>query len=219
MAVAAVLAGGTVAAMGATGQGPHHKARVAYATGARGGGRAIATAAGYLGLTATQLESDLKSGKTLGQVADATAGKSQAGLIGALVAARKARLAATEASLPKRVTAEVNRVGGPRSPASRASTGRGLFAARGRLALVATSYLGLSTAQLQSDLRSGKTLAQVANGTAGKSQAGLIEALVAARKKKLTEAVMAGALSQAREQARLTRVDERVTALVHRTFS
>jgi hypothetical protein len=219
VAIAAVLAGGAVAAMGATGHSPHHKVRAAHKAGARGGRRAIATATSYLGLSTAQLESDLKSGKTLGQVADATAGKSEAGLIGALVAARKARLSAKEASLPQRVTAEVNRAGGPRSPASRARAVGGLFAARGHLALAATSYLGLSTAQLESDLKSGKTLAQVANGTSGKSEAGLIEALVAARKKRLAAAVTSGVLSQAREQARLARVDERVTALVQRTFS
>src|SRR6476646_9333304 len=53
----------------------------------------LADAASYLGLTQTALETALQSGKTLAQVADATSGKSAAGLIDALVAAEKAELA------------------------------------------------------------------------------------------------------------------------------
>ena len=54
----------------------------------------LADAASYLGITQTALETALQSGKTLAQVADATSGKSAAGLIDALVAAEKAELAA-----------------------------------------------------------------------------------------------------------------------------
>src|SRR4051794_7643648 len=44
----------------------------------------------------------------------------------------------------------------------------------------AASYLGLTQAELLTQLQSGKTLAQVADGTSGKSKAGLIDALVKA---------------------------------------
>src|SRR5579883_3508159 len=41
------------------------------------------------------------------------------------------------------------------------------------------SYLGLSADQLKADLQSGQTLAQIANGTSGKSASGLVAVLVA----------------------------------------
>jgi hypothetical protein len=55
-------------------------------------------AASYLGVAPEQLQSQLSAGKTLAQVADATAGKSRAGLIAALVASRRTRLDAALAS-------------------------------------------------------------------------------------------------------------------------
>ncbi|HEY2326357.1 MAG TPA: hypothetical protein VGH52_02615 [Gaiellaceae bacterium] len=61
----------------------------------------------------------------------------------------------------------------------------------------AASYLGISESTLQSDLRSGKTLAQVANDTSGKSSSGLIAALVAKEE---------------------SDIESRVTALVNSTF-
>ena len=70
---------------------------------------------------------------------------------------------------------------------SQASAATGVFAARagapmggaGDLA-AAAAYLGISQAGLQTKLRAGSTLAQVAAATAGKSKAGLVAALVAA---------------------------------------
>jgi hypothetical protein len=50
-------------------------------------------AAGYLGLSEMDLMTQLQSGKTLGEIADATAGKSKAGLVAALVADEKSHLA------------------------------------------------------------------------------------------------------------------------------
>jgi hypothetical protein len=58
-----------------------------------GGGDDVAAAAAYLGLTQATLQVDLASGKTLGQVADATTGKSKDGLIAALVTHEKTELA------------------------------------------------------------------------------------------------------------------------------
>src|SRR5689334_2377040 len=45
---------------------------------------------------------------------------------------------------------------------------------------VAATYLGLTESQLQAKLRSGKTLAEVANATDGKSADGLVDALLVA---------------------------------------
>jgi hypothetical protein len=187
----------------------------------------LAVASAYLGVSKAQLRKDLREGKTLAQVAKETSGKSEAGLIKALVAPRRARSAANIAKLEQRVRAKVDGVGalgslglgatgGPKAAGERA---RGDFAARNDLGLPAAAYLGLSAAQLQSELQSGKTLAQVAKETSGKSEAGLIEALVAARKERLAAAVTAGLLSQSQASAREATLTKRITALVNRRFS
>jgi hypothetical protein len=83
----------------------------------------------------------------------------------------------------------------------------------------AATYLGISTADLRSQLKSGKTLAAIANATSGKSAAGLIQALVNAAKTKLDAAVSAGKLTQAQEQTFLSKLTPAITALVNGTGS
>jgi hypothetical protein len=51
-------------------------------------------AAGYLGITPTQLRADLHAGRTLADIANSTPGHSSAGLVSALVAAREALISA-----------------------------------------------------------------------------------------------------------------------------
>ena len=120
-AIAVVITGGAVAAVSATGQSnkhagaksrPHAHSALRAAAHHRHMGLAVATAAGYLGLTGAQLQSELRGGRSLAQIASASHGKSTAGLIDALVAAKRARLAKLSATLTQRVTAEVNRGGG-----------------------------------------------------------------------------------------------------------
>jgi hypothetical protein len=96
----------------------------------RGGG--LSAAAGYLGLSTSQLVTKLQSGQTLAQIAEATSGKSVAGLVAAMTAAQKTELDnavkggrltqaqadSLAAALKDRVTAMVNgrfgfRFGGP----------------------------------------------------------------------------------------------------------
>ena len=114
-AVVVVLVGGAVAAVTATGQGPSYTPVAARGSAHRVVSADLAAAASYLGTSGTQLQSDLASSKTLAEVADATSGKSAAGLIAALVATKKQKLDLAAASLTKRVTAAVNRSGGPGS--------------------------------------------------------------------------------------------------------
>jgi hypothetical protein len=78
----------------------------------------------------------------------------------------------------------------------------------------AATYLGLSEAQLRSELEGGKTLAQVAQAH-GKTVDGLVGALVDATKKRLDEAVAAGRLTQAQETEMLSGLRDRITALVN----
>jgi hypothetical protein len=203
VAVAAIAAGGAIAAVSATGQGTFQPSAGHVAN--QRAKRLLSTAAAYLGTPATQLRSELQSGKTLAQIADATPGKSEAGLVQALIAARKAKLAKATTDVSKQVSAVVNR---PLLGARGERAGRGVHAAR--------IYLGLSPAQIRSDLLAGETLAQIANATPGKSEAGLIEAVVAAKTQRLEAALGAGKFSKASESARPTRLTARVKAAVNR---
>jgi hypothetical protein len=150
-------------------------------------------------VTPVQLRSELRSGRSLAEIANATTGKSAAGLIAAVEAAQHAKLAALAASVPARVTAEVN---APRH--------------RNRRLAAAAGYLGISAAQVRSELRSGHTLAQLAAASPGRSQAGLVEALVAARKTALAAEVAAGTITQAQANAITGKLARRVTAQVTR---
>lgn len=193
VAVLAIVAGGAIAAVSATGQGTPRKLTAAH-WAHRGSGRMLAVAAGYLGVSVAQLRSELQAGRTLAQIADATSGKSEAGLIEVLIAAAKARLAKAAATVPARVGAEVNRplFGAAGEKRSARHTARA----------VARRYLGLSAAQLRSELLSGKTLAQIADATAGRSEAGLLKALIAAK---------------ASNGADVSRLTARVKAAINRT--
>ncbi|MEA2140912.1 MAG: hypothetical protein QOC91_1011 [Solirubrobacteraceae bacterium] len=226
-AVAALVAGGSIAAVSATGQSSPGRHGGAHRHAHRGHARDLAAAAAYLGISPAQLTGELGSGKTLAQIADATAGKSAAGLTEALIATRKALLTSAAVKLPPRVAAEVNRAGGPGSallrPAQQraGSAGRiaALFLAPARAGSIAAGYLGVAPARLQSQLRSGQTLAQIADATAGKSSAGLVDALVAAKRSKLAGATAAGRLTRARQAKRLAGLDKRMRALAQRQFA
>jgi hypothetical protein len=54
--------------------------------------QALAVASTYLGLSADTIVADLKAGQSLGQIADATAGHSSAGLVSAYVSALQVKL-------------------------------------------------------------------------------------------------------------------------------
>jgi len=95
--------------------------------------------------------------------------------------------------------------------------GRGMH--RGGDLDAAAAYLGVSQDALRAQLEDGKTLADVAKATKGKSVDGLVAALVADEKKKLDAAVNAGRLTQAQADAILADAKERTTDLVNGTFS
>ena len=78
----------------------------------------------------------------------------------------------------------------------------------------AASYLGLTEAELRTQLESGTSLAQVAKDR-GKSVDGLIQALVDAATKRLDADVAAGRLTKAQEQQILSGLRQRITDFVN----
>jgi hypothetical protein len=190
------------------------------ADGARGMHDDLSVAATYLGLTESDLRTKLQGGKTLAQVADATAGKSADGLIDALVAAAQKHIAADVSSgrltqaqagqilsdLKQHITARVTSTGPSGGP-----HGHGGFDA-------AATYLGLSESALRTQLESGKTLGEIADATAGKSKAGLIAALVEDEKSHLSQAVKDGRLTQSQADSMAASIETRVTDLVNGTL-
>jgi hypothetical protein len=81
----------------------------------------------------------------------------------------------------------------------------------------AATYLGLTEAELRSQLEGGKTMADVAKAQ-GKTVDGLVAALVADEKKELDAAVAAGRLTQAQANAMLADAKSRFTDIVNGTF-
>ncbi len=91
----------------------------------------------------------------------------------------------------------------------RASGGQSAPTADGPLA-AAASYLGLTRAQLLTQLQSGRTLAQIASSR-GKSTNGLQQAMVASVKSRLDHAVAAGRISSSQEKQILSTLSTRIT--------
>lgn len=219
-AVAVLAAGGAIAAVSATGQSNEGK-RGRHGHIARARARELSAAATYLGVSQAQLASELRSGSSLAQVAEAAGGgRSAHGLIEALEASKKAKLDAVAGSLAARVTADVNRPGGPAGAhASGAARLKALFTARRQLGEAAASYLGTTPAALKRRLRAGSSLAQIADATAGKSKHGLVAALVAAWERSPTATSASSSLSPAWRAKREQRIERRVAHLVQRSFA
>jgi len=253
--VALAAAGGAVAAVKLRGGG-HDSAAASHATlvssstastardwhrfGGRGGfpggpmrgGDDLAAAASYLGISQSELVTQLQSGKTLAQIANATAGKSAGGLVDALVAQEQTELAQAvkdghltqaqadqiQQNLKQRVTDRVNGTGFAGPGPGHGPWGFGHHGGPGDDLAAAATYLGLSQSDLLTQLGSGKTLGQIADATSGKSKAGLIQALVAQEQAELAQAVKDGRLTQAQADQISPTIESRVTDRVNGTF-
>jgi AraC-like DNA-binding protein len=186
----------------------------------------LSTAADYLGLTEAQLRTQLDGGKTLAQIAK-DRGKSVDGLVDKLVADKKARLDEAvedgrltraqaneiEAKMRQAITDFVNN-GRPAFDKFRGGPGLFGLAAPDRFLSTAAGYLGLTEAQLRTQLNSGKTLAQIAKAR-GKSADGLVDKLVAESKARIEEAVKDGRLTRAEANEIEADLKERVADFVN----
>jgi len=163
----------------------------AFANGLGAKGSFLTAAAAYIGISEAQLRTELGTDKSLADVAVAH-GKTRDGLIAALVAAEQ-----------QNITTLVDQKGIGARPSPPAGQGRGPGPfGRGpgdRIAgdplSAAATYLGTTVADLETKLRAGQTLAQIANGTSGKTRDGLIAALVADATTKIDAAQKAGTIT------------------------
>jgi hypothetical protein len=222
LAIALVIAGVLIAVLGGSGRPPTGRnvpGQPARSAGrgepAVAAGRAeLAAAADYLGVSQSQLRASLRAGTSLAEVA-ASHGRSVTGLEQRLVAARTSALAKALHELPAQ-TQQLVRARIQRSVA--VSVKRHRVGGPTRVAInvrIASRYLGVKARELRAQLRRGRTLAQVAASSPGRSASGLIAALLAARKQLLDRARAAGEITPAVEQHALTTLKQRLTAAVN----
>jgi hypothetical protein len=220
---AVALVGGGAAAWVATGtdtgtagKGVAAAQRTAALSGANGHGE-MALAAAYLGLSRTQVRDDLRAGKSLAQIAATTPGRSTAGLVEALIAARTDVLGAALSKGKISASAEHRRLVGLRARVTAAvdRTRPHAGALPGAQLDAAARYLGVSTAQMRGELQVGRTPAAIAQDTPGRSVAGLVAALLASRQGRLEAAAGSGKLSRRREERLLRTLRQHVEASVH----
>ena len=152
-------------------------------------GSYITAAATYIGITEAQLRTELGTDKSLADVAIAH-GKTRDGLIAALTAAQQQNIATLVDQ--KGIGARPNPANGPGPGFGRGPGGRNVI---GDSVAAAATYLGTTTADLETKMRAGQTLAQIANATAGKSRDGLLNALVADATAKIDAAQKAGTIT------------------------
>src|SRR5207302_8749609 len=126
-------------------------------------GSVFTAAATYIGITEAQLRTELGTDKSLADVAVAH-GKTRDGLIQALVAAQQQSIATLVDQ--KGIGARPAGPGVGRAPGGPRVTGDPLAAA--------ATYLGTTSADLDTKIRAGQTLAQIANATSGKNRDGRV---------------------------------------------
>ena len=153
----------------------------------------IDDAAKQLGISSSKLSDALK--KALNDRVDAA------------VAAGRITKAEGDALKQRIASSDFPLVGGPQRGFGHFGFG-GLEAAAG--------YIGITEAQLRTELEGGKSLAQVATAH-GKSVDGLVNTLFADAKSKLDDAVSAGRLTTSQETEMLNGLKDRITNKVNST--
>src|SRR3989475_12300172 len=124
-------------------------------------------AATYIGITADQLRTELGTDKSLADVAIAH-GKTRDGLIQALTAAQQQSIA---------TLVDRKGIGARPNPGPGFGRGPGGPGLTGDPLAAASTYLGIPRTDIETKVRAGQTLAQIANATAGKNRDGLFNAL------------------------------------------
>jgi len=176
-------------------------------------GSYITAAATYIGITEAQLRTELGTDKSLADVAIAH-GKTRDGLIAALTAAQQQNIA---------TLVDQKGIGARPNPANGYGPGPGFGRGPGDRNLIgdsdaaAATYLGTTEADLETKMRAGQTLAQIANATAGKSRDGLLNALVADATAKIDAAQKAGTITADQATQLKANLSTRMSQLVDNT--
>ncbi len=187
--------------------------------------------AAYLEMQPAALKAKLP-GTSLAAIADDTRGKSAEGLVAYLTEAVNRAIARAladgkitqeqadrlTAAAPEHITKFVrhtwpeHRQRDPRAdhPKDMAFIGDAIGVAR--------EYLGLEREELMSALRSGKSLGQIADGTAGKSRDGLVAAITSAANTRIDTAQQAGKLTVEQATQLKAKVSEAVAKIVDRSW-
>lgn len=181
-----------------------------------------------LGVDVATFKSDLKAGQSIADIAQSK-GIQESALITSLESKQKANLDAAVQSGKLTATKETTLITGFANhvkqmvehkgmPTNRGGRGgRGMMmhqqGARNQLITESASILNISQATLVSDLRSGKSLAQIA----GNSTATLIQRLVASEQSRLQQAVTSGKLTQTKATQMTTNLTARITKFVNAT--
>lgn len=170
-------------------------------------GSYFTAAATYIGISEAQLRTELGTDKSLADVAIAH-GKTRDGLIAALLAAQQQNISAL---------VDQKGIGARPNPGPGFGRGPGGTKLTGDPEEVAAAYLGTTEADLETKLRAGQTLAQIANATSGRDRAGLIAALVNDAKAKIAAAQTAGKITAAQATDLNNALQDRMTRLVDST--
>jgi hypothetical protein len=178
-------------------------------SGAAAPGSVLQLASGYLRLPPSEVRRRLSAGETLGEIANSTHGASRSGLIEALAASGSQAIRQRHLS-PGAERAELTAL--RRALASRVDRAR----RRAGVMRDAARYLGLSEAQLRARLTGGRTLAQIAAATPGRSRAGLVGGLVAARRSALELALKEKRITPAAERAAAAKLRARAERQIGR---
>jgi DNA-binding phage protein len=204
----------TTAPAGASGKGTTDPGKPGDGRGPRGGFD-LEVAAKTLGITTEELRTQLEAGKSLADVAKAE-GVDKQKLIDALVKAGEARLDEAKATLPDRVAKLVDAT---HKPGEHGPGGHGGPDGHGRGAGLeaAAKALGITEDALKTELKDGKTLAEVAKEK-GVDKQKVIDALVAEAKARSAAAVKAGKITQAQADEHVKNATERITKMVDEGF-
>ena len=175
-------------------------------------GSYFTAAATYIGITEAQLRTELGTDKSLADVAVAH-GKTRDGLIAALTAAQQQDIA---------TLVDQKGIGARPNPANGFGPGPGFGRGPGEKVTghpeeAAATYLGTTEADLETKIRAGQTLAQIANATAGKSRDGLVNALVADATAKIDAAQKAATITADQATQLKTNLSTRIAQLVDAT--
>jgi len=192
-------------------------------------GNLLDGSAKYLGLTMGDLKTKLP-GTSLGAIANATPGKSRAGLVADLqnsvnAAIDKALAANTitkdqsdkaKADAPGQIAKFVDHVYEQRPAPKTTTRVPKVTEFVGDAIGVVRDYLGITQADLTKAMREGKSLGEIANATPGKSRDALVAQLTTAANTRIDKAATDGKVTAAVAAALKGQVGSAVTALVDR---